>query len=55
MTDRKSKYKRMIEFTRDEKKEIVDMVNKCGDRSRVAQLFDTTETVVNLIYGGDRL
>ncbi len=50
--NKRGKYKRLIDFTAPEKKEVVEAVLECGDRTRVARMHRTTLTVVNLIFGG---
>ena len=53
--NKRGKHKLLIDFTNDEKKEVVEFVLECGDRSRAARIFGTTVTVVNLIFGGQHL
>lgn len=53
--NRRGKNKLLIDFSDEEKKEVVELVLECGDRSRAARIFGTTVTVVNLIFVGQHL
>ena len=47
--------KKAFEFTHEEKKQIRADVEEHGSFERAAREWDTTERVINLIWGGQTL
>lgn len=52
--NRRGKKRLYIDFTEEEKRAIRTNIVIHGDRVREARLQNTTTTVINLIFGGQR-
>lgn len=51
---RKKGRRLLIDFSADEKREVIDNIIAHGDRVREARMQNTSLTVINLIFGGQQ-